>query len=269
MASPLLEAPHQIGMNAAGRVDEDVQANLCCPSAMSCALSTVCFCCWPCSLKTIDQNQNAAVMVFGEYQGSITKPGLTIVNPCGVELRKVSTARMTMDIKELKVVDAKGNPIMISGNLAYRVFSVKKACVDTADASQYVSQQSPMVLRKVASRYTYDTLRSDSSGDVEQSLRSSLQEAVSEAGIQVLKFDLTDLSYAPEIAQAMLVKQQADAMVEARRLVCQAAVGIACDVVEQIDARGKKLSKEGEEHLIKNLLTVICSHTGVAPTTAL
>merc|ERR1719223_293682 len=268
MASPLLEAPQQVGMNA-HQVDEDVQANLCCPSAMSCAISTVCFCCWPCALKTLDQNQHAAVMVFGEYQGSITKPGLTIVNPCGVELRKVSTARMTMDIKELKVVDAKGNPIMISGNIAYRVFSVKKACVDTADAKQYLSQQSPMVLRKVASQYTYDMLCSDHSGDVEQALRTCLQEVVSDAGIEVLKFDLTDLSYAPEIAQAMLVKQQADAMVEARRLVCQAAVGIACDVVEQIDARGKKLSKEGKQQIITNLLTVICSHSGVAPTTAM
>jgi regulator of protease activity HflC (stomatin/prohibitin superfamily) len=208
-------------------------------------------------------------MVWGEYVGSVTKPGLVIVNPVGTELKTISTARQTMDIKELKVVDAKGNPIMISGNLAYRVYSVKKARVDVADAHNYIYQQAPMVLRKVASRFTYDMLRGDSHGEVEGALRSNLQEAVSEAGVEVLKFDLTDLSYAPEIAQAMLAKQQADAMVEARRLVSQAAVGIACDAAEAVKTRGHELSNEAQEKLITNLLTVIVSHSGVTPTTSM
>merc|ERR1719276_825973 len=114
-----------------------------------------------------------------------------------------------------------------------------------------------MVLRKVASRHTYDSLRTDHSGAVEQALRQELQVSVADAGVEVLKFDLTDLSYAPEIAQAMLVKQQADAMVEARRLVSQAAVSIACDAAESVKARGHGLSEAAEEKLITNLLTVI------------
>lgn len=262
-----LNAPGQVTMATA--LDQDVNANLCCPSGLSAVISCVCFPAWLGALKTIDQNQHAAVFVWGEYVGSVTQPGLVVVNPIGTELKTISTARQTMDIKELKVVDAKGNPIMISGNLAYRIYSVRKARVDVQDANTYVYQQAPMVLRKVASRYTYDMLRSDHGGDVELSLRQSLQEQVADAGVEVLKFDLTDLSYAPEIAQSMLVKQQADAMVEARRLVSQAAVSIACDAVDSVRSRGHELSKQGEEHLITNLLTVIVSHTGVTPTAAL
>lgn len=265
---PLNAAPGQQYMQNVA-LDADVQANLCCPSAISAGLSCICFCSWFGAFKTIDQNQHAAVFVWGEYVGSVTQPGLIIVNPIGTELKLISTAKQTMDIKELKVVDAKGNPIMISGNLAYRVYSVKKARVDVQDANLYVYQQAPMVLRKVVSRYTYDTLRSDHGSEVENALRALLQESVADAGVEVLKFDLTDLSYAPEIAQAMLVKQQADAMVEARRLISQAAVSIACDASAAVKLRGHELSPAGEEKLITNLLTVICSHTGVTPTTAL
>lgn len=191
---------------------------------------------------------------------------MKIVNPIGTELRLVSTARQTMGIQELKVVDAKGNPIMISGNIAYQVYSVKKARVEVVDADIYVRQQAPMILRKVASQYTYDDLRTDQSGQVEASLRNSLQKAVADAGVRILQFDLTDLSYAPEIAQAMLVKQQAEAMIEARRLITASAVTIACDAANQVKTMGHELSKETEDQLIKNVLTVICSHTGVTPT---
>merc|ERR1712232_1023059 len=194
------------------------------------------------------------------------EPGMTIVNPIGTELRKVCTARQTQDIQELKVVDARGNPIMISGNVAYQIYSVKKARVDTMDAYSYVHQQAPMILRKVASRYSYDDLRSDHSGDVQGALRSSLQEAVADAGVQIIQFDLTDLSYAPEIAQSMLVKQQAEAMIEARRLITASAVTIACDAAKQVKTLGHELSQETEEQMIKNVLTVICSHNGVTPT---
>ena len=97
-----LNAPLQAQMTG-GALDQDVQANLCCPSAISACVSCVCFPCWLGALKTIDQNQHAAVMVWGEYVGSVTQPGLVIVNPVGTELKTISTARQTMDIKELKV----------------------------------------------------------------------------------------------------------------------------------------------------------------------
>jgi len=248
------------------RLDDDVQANLLCPGTLSCCLSSVCFCSWLGAIRTIEQNEHAAVMVWGEYMGSVTSPGVKIINPCGVELRKVKTARQTMDVQELKVVDAKGSPIMISGNIAYQIYSVKKSRVDVVDAYQYVHQQAPMTIRKVASQFAYDDLRTDTEGKVELALRSALQAAVAPAGVRVLHFDLTDLSYAPEIAQAMLVKQQAEAMIDARRLITASAVTIACDAAKQVKSMGHELSKETEEALIKNVLTVICSHQGATPT---
>lgn len=262
------QAPVQNLMSGAVMLDADVQANLCCPSPLSCCLSAVIFPSWLGAIKTIQQNQSAAVLVWGKYVGSITEPGIKILNPIGTELRTVSTARQTMAIQELKVVDVKGNPIMISGNLAYQIYSVKKARVDVVDANLYLRQQAPMILRKVASQYSYDALRTDSTGQVEAALRAGLQTAVADAGVQVLQFDLTDLSYAQEIAQSMLVKQQAEAMIEARRLITASAVTIACEAVGQVKERGHELSKETEGQLIKNVLTVICSHNGVTPTMA-
>lgn len=268
MGQAVIGAPVQNDMNGNSdtALDSDVQANLLCPSPLSCCLSSCLFCTWLGSVRTIQQNQSAAVMVWGRYVGSVTEPGMKIINPIGTELRMASTARQTMAIMELKVVDLRGNPIMISGNVAYQIYSVKKARVDTIDADTYVRQQAPMVLRKVASQYSYDDLRGDSTGQVEASLRNSLQKAVADAGVKVLQFDLTDLSYAQEIAQAMLVKQQAEAMIEARRLITASAVTIACDAAKQVKTMGHELSKETEEQLIKNVLTVICSHNGVTPT---
>lgn len=260
-------APVQVAMRPE-TLDGDVEANLCCPHPLSCALSACCFCTWLGAIRTIEQNEHAAVLVWGRYVGSINEPGMKILNPVGTELRKVSTARQTMNIQELKVVDARGNPIMISGNIAYQIYSVKKSRVDVVDAHSYIYQQAPMCLRKVASQYSYDDLRGDAGGSVKDSLRVSLQKAVADAGVEVLQFDLTDLSYAPEIAQAMLVKQQAEAMIEARRLITASAVSIACDAADQVKKMGHELSKDTEEQLIKNVLTVICSHNGATPTMA-
>merc|ERR1712061_420697 len=152
---------------------------------------------WLNAFKSVKQNEHAAVMVWGKYSGSILQPGVGIVNPVGTELRVATTALQTAEIKELKLVDAKGNPIMISGNIAFQIYSVKKARVDVVNAEVYVKQQGPMILRKVASKFSYDSLRCDHSGEVERGLRNALQEAVAEAGIRVLQFGLTDLSYAP------------------------------------------------------------------------
>lgn len=246
-------------------LDADLSANLCCPSALSCCLGSCCFCVWcGCCLRTVNQNQHAAVMVWGKYVGSVMKPGLHIVNPFGTEFRLASIARVTMDVNWIKVTDAKGNPILMRGFLEYRVSSVKKACVDTTNVYDYVHQQAPMTLRKVASQFTYDAIRTDSDGTVREKLREYLQDHVRDIGIEVMHFDITDLTYAPEIMQAMLAKQAADAMVEARRLITSAAVGMACDCAEKVNERGEKLSEAGEEKLIRNVMTIVCSHSGVS-----
>jgi len=258
---------------SADEIDDDVQANLVCPSALSAVLSIVCPCAWLCSIRTIQQNEQAAVMAWGQYAGSITKHGLTIVNPCGIELRVASTARASLDLKDMRCSDAKGNPIIISGNVIYKIYSVKKARVDMQNVEQYISEQGPMVLRKVCSHFPFDSssgpsLRGGGTADnsVGAVLKKELQTVLHDSGIEVLKFDLTDIYYAAEIAAAMLQKQQAEAMVEARELIVQSAVDIASSAILRMKAKGHQLSAQGEERILGNLLTVICSDKGVHTT---
>jgi len=275
-----MAAPHQEVMNSGSESQEeehqDVNANLCCPSALSCVLSSVpCFLpAWLGSIRVIDQNEHAAVLCWGKYVGSITQPGITVVNPFGVELRKVSTQQQTLDIKDLKCTDGRGSPVIVSGNIVYRVTSAKKSMVDVQDARNYLREQAPMVLRKVCSKYPYEchsggvSLRGTGPDHelVPRDLARSLEEVVTDAGICVLKFDLTDLSYAPEIAAAMLQKQQAEAMVEARQVVVQSAVDISSSAIKRMKALGHTITPAGEERIIGNLLTVICGDRGATPT---
>jgi len=258
------------GSDANSEMDEDVHASLICPSALSCFLSSLPCACplWLCSCTIIDQNTQAAVMLFGEYHGSITKPGIQFMNPCGTQLIKISTQRQTHDLQNMKVTDSKGSPILVSGNVVYRLFSAKKAAVDTLDTDTYITQQAAMVLRKVCSRYPYESATGGSlrsaGGDhsVSADLKKSLQEVVHDAGVEVLRFELTDLAYAPEIAAAMLQKQQAEAMIEARQLVVQSAVEIASGAIKRMKEMGHGITPAGEERIIGNLLTVICSDKG-------
>jgi regulator of protease activity HflC (stomatin/prohibitin superfamily) len=249
----LLPAPKQIVMSDEddGDLQDDVQANLCCPHPLSCVASTICFPCWLCSIKTFDQNEQAAVLVFGEYVGSINQPGIHIVNPCGVDLRRIDTQRKTIDVRDVHVTDQGGNPILISGNVAYKLYSAKKAKVDTNNPEEFMKDQAPMILRKVASRFTYDELRGDAVGPM---LSDQLQGAVMTAGVHVLKFELTDLKYDPQIAQAMLAKQQATVQVDAKRAVVTGAAETASLTVKRLKEMGHNLTPEREQQLIHDLL---------------
>lgn len=229
----------------------DVEANLCCPDALSAVLSTAFFPCWLCSLKMFDQNERAAVLVWGKYVGSINDPGIHIVNPCGVETRKITTVRKTLDIREVGVTDIDGNPIYISGNVAYKIISAKKAQVDTLNPDGYTMDQAPMVLRLVAARFHYDELRGDAPSKI---LCQELQTAVASAGVQVLKFQLTDLKYDPQIAASMLARQQAVAQVDAKRALVHGAAETASSTVTRLKQLGHAFSSENEQRLIHDLL---------------
>jgi regulator of protease activity HflC (stomatin/prohibitin superfamily) len=279
-AMPASQAPPQRQMGETehllAQAEHDVQANLLCPHPISCLLSSI-PCIWPvwcCSCKVINQNEHAAVMSWGKYVGSITSPGIQIINPIGVELRKVSTQRKAIDIKDLKCTDGKGNPIFVSGNIIYRITSAKKAMVDIQNVDRYIVEQSPMVLRRICASHPYESqsgpsLRGHNGTDedhtVSDALRSHLQHALIDAGVEVLQFQLTDLSYAPEIAAAMLQRQQAEAMVEARQVIVQSAVQIASDAISRMKQLGHANSPAGEERIISNILTVICSERGSQP----
>eukprot|EP00441_Pelagodinium_beii_P038366 CAMPEP_0197629018 /NCGR_PEP_ID=MMETSP1338-20131121/7059_1 /TAXON_ID=43686 ORGANISM="Pelagodinium beii, Strain RCC1491" /NCGR_SAMPLE_ID=MMETSP1338 /ASSEMBLY_ACC=CAM_ASM_000754 /LENGTH=278 /DNA_ID=CAMNT_0043200025 /DNA_START=47 /DNA_END=883 /DNA_ORIENTATION=+ len=232
-------------------LEDDVDANLLCPDALSTILSSICFPSWLCALRMFEQNERAAVLVWGKYVGSINEPGIHVVNPCGVELRKITTVRKTLDIRECGVTDTDGNPIYISGNIAYRIFSAKKAMVETQRPDEYTADQAPMVLRKVAARFHYDELRGDAPSAL---LSEELQKAVGSAGVQVLKFQLTDLKYDPQIASSMLARQQAVAQVDAKRKLVHGAADTAASTVQRLKQLGHSFSPENEQRLIHDLL---------------
>lgn len=261
------------GHDSDSGTEDDVHANLLCPHPLSVAMSAAC-CFLPmvCSCTVMNQKEDAAVMYWGKYIGTIQGPGIFCLNPCGLDLRKVSTQVCSLDIKDLKCTDGRGSPIIVSGNVIYRIRSAKRAAVDVKDVFSYVMEQAPMVLRKVCTRYPYDnpsgpSLRGGHDGHpVGEDLRKVLHEAVHDAGVEVLKFDLTDLSYAPEIAMAMLQRQQAEAMIEARQLVVASAVDMAHSAVSRMKQLGHPITPQGEEKLFTNLLTVIVGDRGVQPT---
>ncbi|CAK8985452.1 unnamed protein product [Durusdinium trenchii] len=229
----------------------DIEANLCCPDALSAILSTVFFPSWLCSLQMIKQNERAAALVWGKYVGSINEPGIHIVNPCGVVIRRVTTVRKTLDVREVSVTDKDGNPIYISGNIAYKITSAKKATVDTEQPDKYTLEMAPMVLRTVASRFHYDELRS---GAPSQMLGDELQKLVLSAGVQVLRFQLTDLKYDSQIASAMLARQQAVAQVDAKRALVHGAAETASSTVARLKQLGHTFTAENEQRLIHDLL---------------
>mmetsp|Transcript_11961 Transcript_11961/g.26600 ORF Transcript_11961/g.26600 Transcript_11961/m.26600 type:complete len:274 (-) Transcript_11961:137-958(-) len=249
-AQPLQQAMG--GSESDDGLEEDVEANLCCPHPLSCCLSVVGFPLWICNgVKMLEQNEHAAVLVWGGYVGSITAPGLQFVNPCGVELRKISTMRQTLDIKDVQVSDLDGNPVILSGNVAFKFYSAKKAQVDTRNPMAYIADQAPMVLRKIGASFRYDDLRGDNAS---AALVIELQKSVSDAGVEVLKFQLTDLKYSPLIAQAMLGKQQADVQVQASRAIVFGAVDSASGAVMRLKQAGHSFTPEAEQRLIHDLL---------------
>jgi len=237
-------------------------------------------CCVCGACQVVPENHQAALFCCGQYSGTLKKSGLQCIGCC-VEAKLVSMKTWTLDCSKVKVLDLKGNPVLISGVATYRATSAKKPTVDISNpwpgpeskefGLSYLELQAQAVLKKVASQYPYEApegqpcLLRDSSGIALQ-LRDDLQQAVIDTGAVILAFDLTDLSYAPEIAQAMLQRQQAEATVQARKLVVEAAVHIANDAITEMAKQGRTFEKDTEASIIRNLLTVIVSTSTATPT---
>jgi len=248
-----------------------------CGPSLSKAGMCVCFwnpICWLGFCTKLNQNDQAAVMYWGKFEGTLQEPGLYCVNPIGRELRTISTRRATLELKDIKVLDAKGNPVIISGVVTYSITSAKKACVDVEMPNEFIRLQATTAMKQVASRYPYSAPLGQASLQTETTEISAelvrvLQSKTSVTGAQVFNFELVDLSYAPEIAQVMLVRQQAEALVEARRLIVGASVDMTQQALSQLEAKGSNLSDSTRERIISNLLTVICSHNPATPTVPL
>jgi len=222
-----------------------------------------------CGLYTVEAKTEAAVMHMGSLTEMTKTPGLHCAWPVGQQVRRVSTKQCTMDLPTSKVADAIGNPVMVSAILNYRVVDAKRALLHVENRSQYVNTNAQAVLKQIVSTYSYDQLKSDHE-DVNQRMRMSLQPLMVLAGIEVTSMCLNDLSYAPEVAAAMLKRQQAKALVDARTLIVEGAVRIAQDAVTHLESDGTvTLNDDQKVKIVTNLLTVTCSDTDATPTVGL
>ncbi|HUW53973.1 MAG TPA: SPFH domain-containing protein [Rhodanobacter sp.] len=213
-------------------------------------------------------NEGQVLQLFGKYAGTVREEGLRWTNPF-FSRQRISLRVRNFESGKLKVNDSDGNPIEIAAVVVWQVLDTAEAvfCVD--DYENYVHIQSESALRQMAQSYPYDAhedgkpaLRSH--GDVINShLRDEIQTRLGKAGVEVIEARISHLAYAQEIAQAMLQRQQADAIIAARTKIVEGAVGMVEMALEQLNRRGVvQLDEERKASMVSNLLVVLCSERG-------
>jgi regulator of protease activity HflC (stomatin/prohibitin superfamily) len=205
------------------------------------------------------------VQLFGRYQGTVRTPGLTFVNPL-TKRRKVSVRLRNHETAMAKVNDADGNPIEIAAVVVWQVQDTAKALYAVDDFPQFVAFQAETAVRHIASAYPYTSHREgelslrDNAEEITARLSAEIADRVAPAGVTITESRLTRLSYAPEIAQAMLRQQQANAVVGARQRIVEGAVGMVELALQRLEEKGViELDEERKAAMVSNLLVVLCS----------
>lgn len=236
----------------------------------------------------LEPNEMSALLFFGKYRGSLTKNGLYWVNPF-LTSKKMTLRARNLDGKPIKVNDKDGNPILIGLVVVWRLKDAYKALfeVDLQEKEtktvntrmnaleRFVSIQSDAALRQVAGQYAYDNLddeqKSDeitlrSGGDeINEELVKKLTERLAMAGIEVVEARINNLNYAPEIAAAMLRRQQASAVVSAREKIVEGAVSMVRLALDKLQAEEIELDEDKKAAMVSNLLVVLCSDESATP----
>ncbi|MFH5181957.1 SPFH domain-containing protein [Paenibacillus sp. TAB 01] len=222
-------------------------------------------------LVVVQPNQAMIVTFFGSYAGTLRESGLWITVPFSMR-KQVSLRVRNFNSVKLKVNDIEGNPIEIAAVVVFRVIDSAKAMFDVDKYEQFVEIQSETALRHVANKYPYDvfgdtgySLRGNSE-EIATELGSELQERLSVAGVEVLEARLTHLAYSTEIASAMLQRQQAAAIISARSMIVEGAVGMVQLAIAQLQREGLvELDEERKAAMINNLLVAIVSDRSANP----
>ena len=222
-------------------------------------------------LTSVVAGEARVVQLFGRYRGTIRSPGLHWVNPIA-RRRRVSTRIRNHETSIAKVNDADGNPIEIAAVVVWQVQDTAQAIYSVDDFTQFVSIQTETAVRHVASSYPYTShgggelsLR-DNAEEITQRLSAEIADRVRPAGVLIIESRLTRLSYAPEIAQAMLRQQQASAVVGARQRIVEGAVGMVQLALQRLDEEGVvELDEERKATMVSNLLVVLCSEQATQP----
>jgi regulator of protease activity HflC (stomatin/prohibitin superfamily) len=221
-------------------------------------------------LTSVVAGEARVVQLFGRYRGTIRAPGLHWVNPFA-RRRRVSTRIRNHETPLAKVNDADGNPIEIAAVVVWQVQDTAKAIYAVDDFPKFVATQTETAVRHVASSYAYTSHDSqlslrDNAEEVTQRLSAEIADRVRPAGVHVIESRLTRLSYAPEIAQAMLRQQQANAVVGARQRIVEGAVGMVQLALQRLQEEDVvELDEERKATMVSNLLVVLCSEQATQP----
>lgn len=229
-----------------------------------------------CGLYALQPNEGAAIMLFGSYRGTDRTTGLRWILPWYTR-KKISLRARNVTSDKLKVNDKRGSPVEIAANVVWRVEDSAQALFDVDDYQAFVNIQIDTGLRDIASHYAYDhgeeqdgveqelTLRADAE-DVAGRLRDELANRVKVAGVAIDEARLAHLAYAPEIAGAMLRRQQAEAILSARRLIVRGAVGMVESALKDLGEREVvHLDEDRKAAMVSNLLVVLCADREAQP----
>ena len=222
-------------------------------------------------LYMVQPNQAAVLELFGRYTGTVRVDGLRWNNPF-LSKRKISLRVRNFESGKLKVNELDGSPIEIAAVIVWQVNDASEAVYNVDDYESFVHIQSESALRAMATSYPYDqheegqlALRSHAA-EISQHLKDELAERLADAGVEVLDARISHLAYAPEIAQAMLQRQQANAVIAARQRIVAGAVGMVEMALAELEKNGTvQLDEERKAQMVSNLLTVLCSDRGTQP----
>ena len=222
-------------------------------------------------LFIVNPNEARVLTLFGNYVGSAKTPGLWWINPFTAK-RKVSLRIRNFETTKLKVNDANSNPIEIAAIVVWKVVDTAEAVFEVDDYENYVKVQSESAVRTLATAYPYDAhtageeALSTHTAEVSKRMLTEVQERLGKAGVLVTEARISHLAYAPEIASAMLQRQQASAIIAARQKIVEGAVGMVEMALEMLSSKKiLELDAERKASMVSNLLVVLCAERGTQP----
>lgn len=224
-----------------------------------------------CGLTTIAPGQARVVQLFGHYRGTVRRQGLRWVNPL-TDRTRISTRIRNLETQTAKVNDFDGNPIEIAAVVVWQVHDTAQAMFEVDDFEEFVAIQAETAVRHIANNYPYDNHNTDglslrdNADEITAKLSAEIGARVESAGVRVIESRITRLAYAPEIAQAMLRRQQAGAVVAARTRIVEGAVGMVELALHRLEEQSLvELDDERRAAMVSNLLVVLCSEQATQP----
>jgi hypothetical protein len=222
-------------------------------------------------LFVVNPNEGQVLQLFGSYIGTVQEPGLRWANPFYTK-KRISQRIRNFESQHLKVNDIEGNPIEIAAVVVWKVVETAEACFEVDNYENFVHVQSEAALRNLATSYPYDShddkvtsLRGQTAA-VAEHLKTEIQDRLDKAGVQVIEARISHLAYAPEIAGAMLQRQQAGAIIAARQRIVEGAVGMVEMALERLSEKKiLQLDEERRATMVSNLLVVLCGERAAQP----